>query len=159
MANWAQNWVNFSGEETQINKVNAMFKAMEKQGDLTNEGQIPSFMTKPKEDYFFDIYEDNSGTISYRTKWKPNTLDLVEIANHFNLNFECTYQELGNNFFGKAIFTAGNSEAKCYNLDNTDFKLYSFDQKGDFYLFKSKTFESEEDILMDIFKEKFNFDY
>lgn len=159
MANWAQNWVNFSGEETQIKKVNAMFKAMHEKEKETNCGQIPPFMTEPKQDWFFEIYEDDSEVISYATKYNPNILDLVEIANHFNLNFECTYQETSNNIFGKAIFTAGNSEAKIYDLDNSDFDLYSFDEEADIYTYEDEEYEGDSEILETIFEKKFNQSY
>jgi len=159
MANWAQNWVNFSGEETQIKKVNAMFKAMHEKEIETNEGQLPPFMTEPKEDYFFEIYEDDSETISYATKYTPNILDLVEIANHFDLNFKVSYEESGCNLFGKAIFTAGNSEAKCYDLDDSDFDLFHYDDEADMYVYEGETYECESDILETLFEKKFKFNY
>jgi hypothetical protein len=159
MANWAQNWVNFSGEETQIKALNKMFKAMKETGDKLNEGQLPFFMQKPKQDYFFDIYQDDSETISYTTRDRANILDLIEVASYFDLNFECTYLELGNKIFGKAIYTSGNSEAKTYDLEDADFELYDFGQDNDRYIYNGEEYESEEEILMDIFKQKFNFDY
>ena len=159
MANWAQNWVEFSGEETNMQKVKELFKAMEIKGKESNEGQIPSFMDEPKQDYFFEIYADDTDTVSYETKWNPNVEDLVTIANHFNLNFIVTYQETSNNIFGKAIFTAGNAEAKLYDLDNDDFKLFSFDEEGDIYTYEGEEFESDHEILETILEKKFNQSY
>lgn len=159
MANWCQHWLSFQGEESKIKEVVAMFQAMEQKGKETNEGQKPDFIQEVKQDYFFDIYTDESEIVSYNTKWSPNLEDIIEIANHLDLNFECTYQELGENIFGKAVFTAGNSEAKIYDLESSDFDLYSFNQDKDIYSYQGEESESEEDILMQIFKEKFNQDY
>lgn len=159
MTNWAQNWVTFYGEETQLKQVNDMFKAMENKEKLSEEGQIPPFMEKPEQDYFFEICSDEIDTISYTTKWSPNVDDLVVIANHFNLNFVSTYEETGSNIFGKAIFTAGNSEAKKYDLKKDDFDLYEFDEKADTYIFEGEKYECESDILQIIFERKFNQNY
>jgi hypothetical protein len=48
MANWCTNWVNFSGEKTQIEKVNAMFKAMQKKRKRNKFRASPSIYRKPK---------------------------------------------------------------------------------------------------------------
>jgi hypothetical protein len=159
MANWAQNWVEFSGEETNLQNLKSCFKAMELKEKQTNEGQIPEFMAKPKQDWFFNIYVDETDTISYDTKWSPNIDDLIEIANHFDLNFIATYQETSNNIFGKAIFTAGNSEAKIYDLDNTDFDLFSTNEDFEIYIFEGFEYESQDEILENIFERKFNQSY
>ena len=159
MANYAYNWVNFSGEETQIKKVNAMFKAMQEKQKDTNEAQLPPFMTAPKEGYFFEIQENETDCISYTTRWSPNVLDLIEIANHFNLNFEVRYEESGNQIFGMAIFTAGNSEAEKYELEDSDYDLFSFDEETGMYTYEGEEWESDSEILESIFEKKFNFSY
>jgi hypothetical protein len=159
MANWCTNWVIFSGEETQIKKANAMFKTMQEKEKETNEGQIPSFMAEPKEGFFFEIYEDESEIISYSTKWSPNINDLIEIANHFKLGFEVLYEEIGNQIFGKAIFTAGNSEAKKYDLASEDFEECQYDEDADIYKYNGEEYESDSEILQTIFQKKFNFSY
>lgn len=159
MANWAQNWVTFSGEEVKLKEVKALFKAMEIKGEETNEGQIPPFVKEPKQDWFFDIYADETDIVSYDTKYSPNILDLIEIANHFNLNFAVTYQESANQIFGKAIFTAGNPKAEIFDLESADFDKYEYLEDEDIYLYKGEKWESYDEILEDIFKEKFNQDY
>lgn len=159
MANWAQNWVTFSGEEVKLNQVKALFKAMEIKGKETNEGQIPPFVKQPIQDYFFEIYADETDTVSYATKWSPNVEDLIVIANHFDLNFISTYEETASSIFGKAVFTSGNTEAKFYDLDNEDFDLYQFNEEGDIYTYEGENFESESEILETIFEKKFNQDY
>jgi hypothetical protein len=164
MANWAQNWLTFSGQDTKLKEVQAMFQEMEQKGEETNEGQKPVFLAEVKQDYFFNICSDvgeesfDYFTVNYDTKYSPNIEDVIEIANHFNLNFELTYQETGCCIFGKAILTAGNSEAQIFDLDNADFDLYECDDEGN-YTYKGEFWESYDEILEDIFKEKFNQDY
>lgn len=159
MANWAQNWVEFSGEESKLNELRETFKAMALKESETNEGQLPSFLKEPKQDWFFDICVDETDTISYSTKWSPNTLDLVDVANHFNLNFISTYQESGSNIFGKAVFTAGNPEAEIFDLESSDFDKYEYLEEEDIYLYEGVKMESYDEILEDIFEKKFNQDY
>lgn len=159
MANWCQNWVNFSGEESQINKMKSLFKAMEIKEKEMNEGQIPSFMKEPKQDWFFNIYADETDTISYETKWSPNTYDLVEIANHFRLSFEHMYEESGNNIFGKAVFTSGNIEPEFFDLDDSDFDLFQYDTENDIYTYEGQEYESNCEILETIFEKKFKESY
>jgi hypothetical protein len=159
MAYWVQNWVEFSGNENNLQEVKKMFKEMEQKEQETKEGQKPSFVSEPKECYFFDIHTDETETVSYTTRWSPNILDLVAIANHFKLNFVCNYEESGNQIFGKAVFTFGEVKPKFYDLDDTDFELYEYHQGTDIYTYNGEEYECESNILETIFEKKFNIAY
>lgn len=156
MANWAQNWLTFEGTPAKINKVHTAFKKMHKDELKTNEGQLPSFMNNPEQDFFFNICLDDFPTIYYETKWSPNVIDVVTIANHFKLNFEVSYEEKGSDVYGKAKFKFGDTEATHYDLDEEDFNLYSYDEEDDIYTYESEDYECEDDILEHIFEKKFN---
>ncbi len=164
MANWVQNWVTFQGEEFKIKKVYSEFEKMQNKENETNRGQLPEFFNDvPKQDWFFDIHIDDMQkdfvTIQYATKWSPNVQDLIEIANHFCLNFSTDYEESGNDIFGKAIFTFGNSEAEFLDLDQSDYDKFEYLEDEDVYLYKGVKWDSEAEILDDIFEEKFNQPY
>jgi hypothetical protein len=160
MANWCNNQIYFTGEESKVKEVKSLFIEMQKLCNQTNEGQKPFFIKEVVKDYFFDIYayDDDDEQISFSTKWDANTEDCILIAKHYGLNFELNYQEPSNNIYGKAIYTAG-KEAMNYNLSDKYFDMYEFDDENDIYKYEGEEYECEEDILEKLFNLEFNKDY
>lgn len=160
MANWAQNQIYFTGEESKVKEVTALFIAMQKECERTNEGQKPFFIPEIVQDWFFNIqaYEGDD-QISFETKWSSNVEDCVLVAKHYGLSFTLNYQECGCNLYGKAIYTAGNDEAKIYDLSNEYFDLYEFNEEADCYVFEGENYECEDDILETLFEREFNISY
>jgi hypothetical protein len=160
MANWCNNQIYFTGEESKVKEVKALFIEMQKTGIKTNQGQIPFFIKEVVQDWFFDIYANqDDDQISYSTKWSANTEDCILIAKHYGLNFELNYQEAGNNIYGKSVYTAGNDEAANYDLSNDYFEMYEFDEDNDIYKYEGEEYECEDDILEILFEKEFNFSY
>lgn len=158
MANWCYNTVEFTGEEIAVKKIMELFASMEQKENETKVGQLPDFITCD-DGYFFSLCGYSENSLSYETKWSPNIGNVVEIAKKFDVNFIMTYEELGSNIFGKAIYTAGNDEVVDYYLTDEDFNRYDWNDEEGYYLFDGVEYESSDDILMDIFKEKFGFDF
>lgn len=159
MANWAYNSVTFQGEVTKIEEINTMFETMCKCEKLTNEGQLPFFVIDD-DGYFFKIRinekEDEVIEIHYETKWSPNLSVLIEIANHFNVDFEVSYNELACCVFGKATYIAGSPDAEINDLDFDDFYIFEGLKDKDGYLYNNKEWYDLFELLESIHDEKFN---
>lgn len=160
MPNSCYNQILFSGEESNVKKVKALFIEMSKKEAESNHGQIPDFIKHIQDGFFCDIdaYELDD-QISYNTRWTPNTDNVVLIAKHYGVGFEHLFQELGDNIYGKAIFDVEDDEATIFTLDNSDFSQFEYLDEKDVYLFRGEEFESDYDILDTLFKEKFNQSY
>lgn len=160
MANWCSNYVTFSGKEEDIEKIYAVFKEMKVQEELQQQGQLSPFHNdKMLEGYFFELYldDDMKETIQYETKWAPNTGDVQLIADQFNLDYEHQYHEPGMSIFGKYIYK--DKTLTNYFLDNPDFEDFDWDDDKDEQTYKGETVDSEEELLEDIFKNKFGIEY
>lgn len=157
MANWCFNGVAFSGSESNIQKVTELFNQLHEQETKEQCGQKPEFVKG--DNYFFNIVVNDIGIIQFESRWNPIIDELVEIAKEYDLNFECTYEECGNQIFGKAIYTSGNEDPKIFNLEWSDFDLFEYDENNDCYVYESENYESDSEILETIFEKKFNTTY
>lgn len=157
MANWCFNSVSFSGNETNVKKVIELFTQLHEQEKKEHCGQKPEFVQG--DDYFFNIVINDETNVQFESKWTPNISELVEIAKEYDLNFECTYEECGNMIFGKAIYTSGNEEAEILDLDNEDFDLFTYDDEEDIYIYNGEKYESDFEILENIWEKKFDTTY
>lgn len=156
MPNWCSNQILFTGSEENQKKVIKLFIDLQEKENKENCGQKPEFSNL--DDYFFNIYIDGE-TIDFETRWSPKIELCIEIAKHFELNFECTYIESGNQIFGKTIYTEKNEQAEELDLDNFDYNLFSYDDDNDSYNYKGENYESDFEILEKIWEEKFNSTY
>ena len=156
MPNWCFNQIEFTGEEANVQKVISLFLEMREREIKTNEGQKPEF--SELDDYFFSISVDDN-YISFESRWSPIVGSCVEIAKNFDLNFQYTYDESGNQIFGKAIYTAGNEGAEELDLSDADFDLFDYDEENDCYNYNGETHESDNEIKELIFEKKFDITY
>lgn len=158
MANWALNTVTFKGKETKIEEIKILFEKMNEDEEQTGEGQLPYFVIEDEE-HFFNIWikkkVNESIEIDYETRGHQNVEVLVEIANHFNVDFEVTFQELEMDIFGKAIFIAGNPDAKMIVLEDEDYKKVEYLEDEDIFLYNGKEYEQFE-MMEALLDEKFN---
>lgn len=105
MANMCSNCVIFSGEPSAVESVKAVFKEIQDQQEATGRWHLPEYVTAD-----FSNMQDitiNENTINYETRWYPNLQGLVQIANHFKLDFVSYYDEPGNGVFGQASYKKG----------------------------------------------------
>ena len=109
MANWAQNYVVFTGEQAEINNILEEFTKMNINGYKSNTGQAFKDL-EIIDDWFFDIEmeqaEDN--TIKYQTKWGANPFDLIAIAKLYKtVGFKLEYEESSNELYGEYKYEKG----------------------------------------------------
>jgi len=153
MANFCSNMIAFEGNASAIAAIQTLFTMMAEKQEQHGNGQLPPFITE-QEGYFFDIYcdEENDGAFRYETRWSPNTTVVLQIAEHFRVNFTLDYEELGNGVYGKATYKDGVLTDTF--LENEDFNSYEYDDEEDAYHFEGETFEGDWEILETLLERK-----
>ena len=162
MPNWCNNYITFSGDKENLEKVHQTFIQMQNDEGETNEGQKPDFLKEIKDGYFFGIWvdtENNPPSYQYDTRWSPNVLDVQAIAEHYNVSFVLEYEELGNDIFGKTTYNHLTKKLIEKNLSDDDFAEIEFDFDNDVYTFREETDETERNFLEQLYKERFNETY
>lgn len=105
MANLCSNCVVFSGDPATIENAKALFKEIQTQQETTGQWYLPPYVTAEFSHMQDIVVHEN--TINYETRWLPNLPGLIQIANHFNLDFVSHYKEPANGVFGEANYING----------------------------------------------------
>lgn len=154
MANWCSNSVAFEGDETTLEQVRLEFVKMQICENKENCGQLPEFISDMNRGYFFDILlEDGGCNFNYQTRWSPNTEILLQIAEHYKVDFIYNYEEIGNQIYGIIFYL--NNEVNEICLEEEDFEQYSYNEETDTYFFEEENYESDYEILEILLKRKF----
>jgi hypothetical protein len=133
----------FTGEQSQIDKIAMLFTNMAIKEKQEEKGQMPAFIT-PDKDWFFNIEWDGD-LLFYDTRWTPNFNALQQVADHYGVGFILDYTETGNLIYGQATYEAG--ELNDIYLEPSDFDLYDYDVDTGTYTFENSTYEDNEAIL------------
>lgn len=150
MANWCNNTIIFQGSPEQIECIAAEFLRMEQLQTATGEGQLPPYC-KDETGYVFDIqWMDDA--INYQTRWSPNREVMVRIADHYQVGFSYSYEEMGNCIYGEAHYQSGVLEDT--GLEYAEFMQYQYDEQADHYIFEGETFENDLEILETLLERK-----
>ena len=153
MANWCSNSVAFEGNETTLEQLRLEFIKMQIRENEENCGQLPEFISDKNRGYFFDILLEDGGCIfNYQTRWSPNTEILLQIAEHYKVDFIYNYEEIGNQIYGVAVYS--NKELTEICLEEEDFEQYSYNEETDTYTFEEENYESDYEILETLLKRK-----
>lgn len=153
MANWCSNSVAFEGKETALEQVKLEFKKMQNCENKENCGQLPEFISDKNRGYFFDILLEDGGCVfNYQTRWSPNTEILLQIAEHYKVDFIYNYEEIGNQIYGVTIYS--NNELTEICLEEEDFEQYDYHEETDTYFFEEQNYESDYGILEILLKRK-----
>lgn len=153
MANWCSNSVAFEGKETSLEQVKLEFKKMQNCENKENCGQLPEFISDKNRGYFFDILLEDGGCVfNYQTRWSPNTEILLQIAEHYKVDFIYNYEEIGNQIYGVTIYS--NNELTEICLEEEDFEQYDYHEETDTYFFEEQNYESDYGILEILLKRK-----
>ncbi len=151
MANLCSNSVKFTGSKANLKKVTACFREMADYCDDTDEGALPDFIEKEQEGLFQNVYVNKVGDFSYDTDDSSNELDLVTIADHFDLEFDCVFSELSMGVFGKATYK--NKVLTIKNLETSEIDSLEEDDEG-FYVYNDEYYECQGEALLDMLEEK-----
>lgn len=145
MANWCWNNVNFTGDELRIDEIRKLVHQMIDLERDTGHGQLPDFAAAENGGWFFETTWDDGGPLTYQTKWAPNTVRLVEIADHYGVGFIHNYEEPGMQIYGEATYE--NGRLTEIDLDDQDFEQYDYDEEKDRYTFENEEYDGDWEIL------------
>jgi hypothetical protein len=99
---------------------------------MKKTGTTSEFISDKNRGYFFDILlEDGDCIFNYQTRWSPNTEILLQIAEHFKVDFIYNYEEIGNQIYGVAVYS--NNELSEIYLEEEDFEQYDYHEETDTY--------------------------
>ena len=108
MPNWCWNNVTFEGEEKNLENLNKLFEKTIDIQNKTGSGQLLFGLEQAIDGYMFEIQIQDMYpgylSISFQSRWAPIPNEIVRIAELFNLQFECEYEEGGMNIYGKYTF-------------------------------------------------------
>lgn len=145
MANYCYNEVTFRGP------LDALIKARLCFADLAQrEYGLPDFCSEECGVFFELGLKDD--TISYRTRWDPNLNAVLQVAEHFGLDYTHFFEETGMGLLGEAYRT--NGESGIVRLIGPDHRLASYDAACDRMLFGGKYYNDEYDLRFSMLDEK-----
>ena len=98
------------------------------------------------------LLEDGDCIFNYQTRWSPNTEILLQIAEHYKVDFIYNYEEIGNQIYGVAVYS--NNELTEIYLEEEDFEQYDYHEETDTYSFEEENYESDYEILEILLKRK-----
>ncbi|NCD69086.1 DUF1281 family ferredoxin-like fold protein [Mucilaginibacter agri] len=143
MGNWCSNTFEFIGEHSQFEQLGILFRAMEIKEKKEEKGQVPDFV-KGESGFMFQICW-KEGLLYYQTKWQPNLVVMVKIADYFNVGFIHNYTEPGNSIRGEACYKDGLLTNIYLNTIETDGIRYH--EEGDYYELEGFGFDAIEELL------------
>lgn len=143
MANWCMNTVEFVGEPAQLERLRELFDALAEKEKIEGCAQKPDFITDPDR-FFFEIRWDED-MLYYETKWAPNTSDIKQIAEYFQVGFIYQYEESAMEIFGEATYI--NGILTDLWLDQEDYSLIEILDDDTGYLFEGELWGSQQEIL------------
>ncbi len=143
MANFCENHVTFKGSNQNLHNVKLIFDKQQEEDLPIDEMNLP-FTVKSERCDMTDVnWED--GTVYFQTWWVPNTDLMIEIADHFELEFESYYHEPGCEIYGQANYS--NGCLSKFELDETDFAKFRYDDDNGVYIYRRKEYDCEDEIL------------
>lgn len=95
MANYCSNSVLFLGDPHTVNEIRQVFEQIESQQQRTNRYHLPDFVTGDK---------GHMNWINYESRWQPNLDLLVQVADHYQVDFISRFDEMSNGMYGEAIY-------------------------------------------------------
>lgn len=142
----------FEADETVIEQIRLLFIEMAEKEILTNKGQLPEFYNADT-GYLFETDWQDSG-VTYLTKWTPNLLVMVVVADWYGADFLYNYEELNMGIYGLAVYRKG--VLQDVYLVPEDFGLYEYDEQSESYVFEGEHYPDDWEILEILLQRKIN---
>jgi len=144
MPNFCDNHVTFKGSNENLQQVKFLFDKMEEE-DLQIDDVDFLFTVQSENSDMTEVHWGDNNTVYFQTWWVPNTDLMIEIADHFELEFESYYYEPGCQIYGQANYNNG-----CLTkieLDENDFAKFKYDDDYSLYVYRRKIYDCEDEIL------------
>jgi hypothetical protein len=149
MPNWCSNYVTFSGDKENLNKLNNALIAAEKAEKAERQGQKIHSLESVIDGYFFEIYfdaSDDSITLQFETRWAPNIEDIAQLCLEYELTAEHEYEECGCQIYGTTTYDIdGTYIDEQVNQEFLD--LIEYDDESGLYLYNDESWESEMELI------------
>lgn len=144
MANWCSNYVEYKGEEANINSLLEGLRELEKENERTGLVGV-----RPSEEgdlqYMFDLYVEDE-FFSFESKWTP-AYDLLQfLAKKYQVTIINRYSEPGNMVFGQWT-SDGEIEDDVWLTDEEWELAVPGNEDESFYTYEGKEYECKEEIL------------
>lgn len=150
MANWCSNYVEYKGEEANINSLLEELIELEEENRKTGLGVRPSEEGDLK--YMFYLYVGDE-SFSFESKWSPANDSLQFLAKKHQVTIINRYSELGCMIFGQ--WTGDGETEKDIRLDWEDWdSVTAGDEDESYFFYNGKEYECKEDALDLILQEK-----
>lgn len=143
MANWCSNYVEYKGEEANINSLLEELRELEEENRRTGLGVRPSEEGDLK--YMFELYVEDE-YFSFESKWSPANDSLQFLAKKYQVTIVNRYSELGCRVFGQWTGD-GEIEDDVWLTDEEWDLAVPGDEDGSYYTYEGKEYECEEEIL------------
>ena len=143
MANWCTNYVEYKGEEANINSLLEDLRELEKENKKTGLGVRPSEEGDLK--YMFDLRVTDEFFL-FESKWSPANDSLQFLAKKYQVTIINRYSEIGNMVFGQWSGN-GKIEKDVWLTDEEWDLVVPGDVYDSYYTYEGKEYECEEEIL------------
>lgn len=149
MGNWCLNEVRFIGDELQLQELGKMIAEVIKREEKSGRGQLFP-VAEVKEGYLFEMsYTD--GQLRYLTKYMPNTVMIMALADYLELDYVHLYCEPAMGVFGQYSYHKGQLFEVFISAE--DYAKFDFEY-GKGYTFEDKLYLTEDEVLRIILNQK-----
>lgn len=143
MANWCSNYVEYKGEEANINSLLEELRELEEENRKTGLGVRPSEEGDLK--YMFGLYVEDEYFL-FESKWSPANDSLQYLAKKYQVTIINKYSELGCMVFGQ--WTGNGEIEEDVWLTEEEWELaVPGDENNSYYTYEGKEYEYVEEIL------------
>lgn len=150
MANWCTNYVEYRGEEANINSLLEELEELEEKNRKTGLGVRPS--EEGDLQYMFELYVEGE-SFSFESKWSPANNSLQFLAKKYQVTIVNRYSELGCMVFGQWTGD-GEIEGDVWLTDEEWDLAVPGDEDESFYIYDGNEYEVQEDALEEILDKK-----
>ena len=149
MGNWCLNEVQFIGDDLQLQELGKMIAELIEKEAKSGRGQLFP-IAEVKEGYLFEVsYAD--GQLSYLTKYMPNSVMVMALADYLGLDFVHLYCEPAMGVFGQDTYHKGQLLEVFISAE--DYQKFDFEY-GKGYTFENKLYPTEDQVLRIILNQK-----
>lgn len=159
MPNWCFNYVTFSGDKENLEKLTTTLDNAKKAEQEEKQAQKIHNLGDVVEGYFFDIYferYDDHITLQYETRWSPNQEDLALLCKEYKVSAEHEYSESGMQIYGTVAYDES-GEYTDEQVKQEFLDLIEYDDENNMYLYNGEHWGSEMELIeieYPIWKEK-----